>query len=147
VVYINIALCCVPQRLEVRVEILTLSLFLGLPNPLVGLWGYRWWKSWTTSGASFKRCDGSHVASDRGVPLPQDQILKAPRPNIEGADCTDGSQVFGRPRILLPSLTPQMGAAGLVVRELRSMVECGGSSSWKATGLMHSTIRNGPNFL
>jgi hypothetical protein len=42
------------------------------------------------------------------------QIVGTPstRPDIEGADGVDASQVFGRPRILLPSLTPQVGVAG-----------------------------------
>jgi hypothetical protein len=47
------------------------------------------------------------------VPMcPQTRGTPSTRPNIEGADGADANQVFGRPRILLPSLTPQVGVAG-----------------------------------
>jgi hypothetical protein len=71
-----ILLCCVSQRLEVWVEILPLSLFLGwLPNSFVSLCGYRWWKYWTTSGAFFK----CYVSKVRGSSRDSD-IIPLPRP-------------------------------------------------------------------
>ena len=61
-----------------RVQILTLSpLLRHLFKSAAGLWGYQWWKSYTSSGAFCKFADGSHVASDMGQPtLPQDEVLQ-----------------------------------------------------------------------
>ena len=43
---------------------------------------------------------------------PQTWGAPSTRLDIEGAVGADASQVFGRPRILLPLLTPQVGGAG-----------------------------------
>jgi hypothetical protein len=55
-----------------------------------------------------------HFLNVEMVPTwPQIGGTTSTRPNIEGADGADASEVFGRPRILLPSLTPQVGVAEL----------------------------------